>query len=159
MRILFVCSGNLCRSPMAEAYMRQRLAMDGRHGAHVIESAGTLGLEGDPADSVAIATVERDSGADLRPHRSRGLRRDIIEDADLVLVMERGHLSAVQALGADPKRTFVLSEYPEPGEPTLPLSDPFGGSLESYEECWRRIRRHVRRAAPHIVEASRARSV
>jgi hypothetical protein len=52
----------------------------------------------------------------------------------------------------------VLSEWPEPGEPGLPLSDPFGGSSEAYEECWRRIIHHVDRVVPQIREASRARS-
>ena len=73
--------------------------------------------------------------------------------------MERAHLEAVKRLGADPGRAFVLSEWPEPGEPGLEVSDPFGGSIEAYEECWRRIRRHVRRAVPLVVEAARTRSV
>jgi protein-tyrosine-phosphatase len=73
--------------------------------------------------------------------------------------MEHSHLDAVKQLGADPGRTFVLSEWPEPGEPELVVSDPYGGSIEAYEECWRRIRRHVLRATPRVIEAARARSV
>jgi protein-tyrosine-phosphatase len=79
--------------------------------------------------------------------------------ADLVLVMERAHLGAVQSLGADPQRVHVLSEWPKPGEPSLPVSDPFGGSTEAYEECWRRIQHHVQRIAPHVIEALRTRSM
>jgi protein-tyrosine-phosphatase len=52
----------------------------------------------------------------------------------------------------------VISEWPTPGEPDLPLSDPYGGSAEAYEECWQRVTRHVDRVAPHIRETSRARS-
>ena len=155
-RVLFVCTGNTCRSPMAAAALVDELRPEA--GRIEVSSAGTAAWEGQPATAYSVE-VARTDGVDLASHRSRRVTPDLLRQADLVLVMERGHLSAVQALGADPKRTFVLSEYPDPGEPVLPLSDPFGGSLESYEECWRRIRRHVRRAAPHIVEASRARSV
>ena len=154
-RVLFVCTGNTCRSPMAAAALVDELGAESRIE---VSSAGTAAWDGQPATTYSVEVAAKD-GVDLAPHRSRRVTPDVVRQTDLVLVMERGHLSAVQALGADPKRTFVLSEYPEPGEPTLPLSDPFGGSLESYEECWRRIRRHVQRAAPHIVEASRARSV
>ena len=83
----------------------------------------------------------------------------LLRAADLVLVMERAHLGSVQALGADPKKTHVLSEWPEPGEPSLPISDPFGASIEAYEECWVRIRRHVKRLAPQVIEALRERSI
>jgi len=83
----------------------------------------------------------------------------MLRAADLVLVMERDHVSAVQPLGADPRRTHMLSDWPEPGEPGLPVSDPFGASIEAYEECWRRIRRHVKRVTPQVLETLRARSV
>jgi protein-tyrosine-phosphatase len=75
-----------------------------------------------------------------------------------VLVMDRAHLTAVRSLGADPARTHVLSEWPEPGDASLPISDPFGASREAYEECWRRIEHHVARVVPQVREASRARS-
>jgi len=81
-----------------------------------------------------------------------------VRESDLLLVMERTHLASVRALDADPSRTHVLSEWPAPGEPDLPISDPFGASIEAYEECWRRIARHVARAVPQIRDACRARS-
>jgi protein-tyrosine-phosphatase len=74
-----------------------------------------------------------------------------------VLVMEREHLRAAIAMGADPERTHVLSEWPPPGEPEAPVADPFGGSAETYEECLRRIRRHVRRIVPVVRAAARSR--
>jgi protein-tyrosine-phosphatase len=82
----------------------------------------------------------------------------MVRGADLVLVMERGHVGAVRALGADPDRTHILSEWPAPGEPELEISDPFGASSEAYEECWRRIQQHLERVVPYIREASGARS-
>jgi protein-tyrosine-phosphatase len=82
----------------------------------------------------------------------------MVRGADLVLVMERGHLAAVRALGADAEHSHVLSEWPGPGEPALEISDPFGASSEAYEECWRRIQHHLERVVPYIREASGARS-
>jgi protein-tyrosine-phosphatase len=82
----------------------------------------------------------------------------MLRAADLVLVMEPGHLDAVLALGVEPEKTHILSEWLAPGEPELPVSDPFGGSFEAYEECWRRMCRHIERITPSIREVLRARS-
>jgi len=122
-----------------------------------VVSAGTAAWEGNPATELARLVAGRD-GIDLEGHRSRRATPELVRSADWVLVMEPGHLASVRALGADPGRSHVLSDWPPPGEPELPIDDPFGGSIEAYEECWRRIRRHVQRAAPHLLEALRSRS-
>jgi len=121
-------------------------------------SAGVAAWEGQPAAPDAIAVTAAD-GLDLSAHRSRRLTPAVVREADLVLVMERGQTAAVRAMGGDPARTHVLSDWPEPGEPELAISDPFGASREAYEECWRRIRHHVKRLVPHVRQALRARSI
>jgi protein-tyrosine-phosphatase len=153
--VLFVCTGNTCRSPMAVGALLHELGADRDRVA--VSSAGTAAWEGQPATDPAIEVARRD-GIDLRSHRSLRITSVLLERSDLVLVMERGHLGAVQALGSDPRRTHVLSEWPEPGEPGLVISDPFGGSAEAYEECWRRIRRHISRLVPQVRETIRTRS-
>lgn len=122
-----------------------------------VESAGTAAWEDQPATEPTVAVAGR-AGVDLRAHRSRRVTPAMVRAADLILVMERAHRAAVQTLGADPSRTHVLSEWPAPGDPSLAVSDPFGASIEAYEECWRRIERHLQRVVPQIREASRTRS-
>ena len=154
-RVLLVCTGNTCRSPMAAGALIRLLGPDAVR--IVVESAGTAAWDDQPATEASLQVAAR-AGVDLTAHRSRRLTPAMVRAADLVLVMERGHQSAVRALGGDADHTHVLSEWPAPGEPGLEISDPFGASSEAYEECWRRIQRHLERVVPVIREASRARS-
>ena len=154
-RVLLVCTGNTCRSPMAAGALHRALGTDVDRIR--VESAGTAAWEGQPATEPSLG-VAAHAGVDLGGHRSRRVTPAMVRAADIVLVMERGHLAAVRALGADPDHTHVLSEWPAPGEPGLEISDPFGASNEAYEECWRRIQHHLERVLPIIRDASRARS-
>lgn len=144
---------------MAAAAMTAALGPDGER--IVVESAGTAAWEGQPATPHAVE-VAAAAGIDLTAHRSRRVTPAMVRAADVVLVMERGHLAAVRTLGADPDRTHVLGEWRAGGASAggsgLEVSDPFGASREAYEECWRRIQHHLERVLPVIREASRARS-
>ncbi|GAO01353.1 low molecular weight protein-tyrosine-phosphatase [Anaeromyxobacter sp. PSR-1] len=93
-RVLMVCVGNICRSPMAEALLRARF--EGRAGARV-ESAGVAALVGRPADESARELLAA-RGIDLSAHRARQLTPALITGFDLVLVMEEGHRREVEAI-------------------------------------------------------------
>jgi len=88
--VLFVCVGNICRSPMAEALLRARLGTQGR-----VESAGLNALEGHPADPMAQQLMS-ERGLDLSAHRARQLTPSLARGFDLVLVMEAGHQREVE---------------------------------------------------------------
>ena len=154
MNVLFVCTGNTCRSPLAVLALRSELGPDAPEVA--VSSAGTGAAVGLPASEGSRQVAAAD-GFDLSEHRSRPISRELVGDADLVFVMSPSQHAAVVALGASPAQVHVLSEWPEPGEPGLPVFDPFGASSEAYEECWRRLRRHARRIAPHVRQALRER--
>jgi protein-tyrosine phosphatase len=156
LNVLFVCTGNTCRSPLAVVALRAELGED--VGEIHLSSAGTGAAVGLPASegSLQVAAAE---GFDLSGHRSRPVTREMADEADLVFVMSPSQRAAVEALGAEPGRVHVLSEWPEPGEPDLPVFDPFGASREAYEECWQRLRRHARRIAPHVRQALRERRI
>ena len=95
--------------------------------------------------------------SELGAHRSRALTPALARSADLIFVMSSAHRAAVEAMGVPRSQVHLLSEWPEPGEPELPVFDPFGASFEAYEECWRRLRRHARRIATPVRQAVRER--
>jgi len=134
MKVLFVCSGNICRSPMAAEYFRHRAAHSGLSHV-VVDSAGTLGIEGAPASSDAVAVMS-EIGVDLSPHRSKGLTREMLRTSDLVLVMSHRHLEELAVLDPDgPGRRLLLRAFeagPRPDPNPHGLKDPIGRSQEFY---------------------------
>ncbi len=154
LRVLFVCTGNTCRSPLAALALRAELGDDMPYIE--VSSAGTATVAGQPASEGSQRVAVAD-GFDLSEHRSRPVTIELVRNADFVFVMSPGHRAAVEALGASRDKLHLVSDWPEPGDPELPVFDPFGASFEAYEECWRRLRRHVRRIAPHVRQALRER--
>jgi len=107
--ILFVCTGNICRSPIAEAFLRHLLAARRIDGIS-IESAGVAGWEDSAAAPEAIEAL-RELAIDLSPHQARRLSRSLIERADLVLAMAAEHRDATIRLAPSAApRTFTLKE-------------------------------------------------
>ena len=99
-KIVFVCSGNICRSPAAEALARLWLDRNSK-GEVLTESCGTLKITGEPAAPYTIRSMH-DRGVDLDNFRSRGLSYFLLRDADLIVCMEQHHRSAVMyELGGD----------------------------------------------------------
>lgn len=125
--ILFVCTGNTCRSPMAEALARR--AIEERGWTNVaVASAGVGAGAGAPASEHA-AIVAGKQGLDLSAHRSRVLTSELLDWADTILVMSPSHAHAVHALGAGDK-CGLIGEFL--GDPPVPIEDPYGGPVEVY---------------------------
>jgi protein-tyrosine-phosphatase len=136
MHVLFVCTGNICRSPLAEAIARRELQRRERSDVSV-SSAGTGAWDGAPASEGAYL-VGLEHGLDLSAHRARLLTRDTVQSADLVFTMARHHRARVHELGGD-GRTHVLGEFAGRGGAEAEVGDPFGGDLEIYRETFAQL--------------------
>lgn len=137
MRVLFVCSGNTCRSPLAEALFRRMLAEAGRPDIRV-GSAGSAAIDGAPASEGAYL-VALEQGLDLSEHRARLLTRELVEGADLILAMSRGHLARLDRLGAG-DRAHLLGDYAGITGAGAEVRDPFGSDVETYRATLMQLR-------------------
>jgi protein-tyrosine phosphatase len=109
-QVLLVCTGNICRSPMAEGLLRSALERRIGGGAPPVSSAGTIARDGAPAMPEAVEAAA-ELGVDISIHSAHRLRPEDIQDADLIVGMAAEHAEAVQALVPDAEaRTFTLKE-------------------------------------------------
>ncbi len=131
MRILVVCTGNTCRSPLGEVLLRAHLATEPTLAHVTVASAGTSAWSGAPASEGSyLVALER--GLDLSAHRATALTIDIVRQADLILAMGRSHLTTVLGMGGAGK-THTVVEYAGSSTDFPPdVADPFGGAVEGY---------------------------
>ncbi|SNX53560.1 low molecular weight protein arginine phosphatase [Thermoanaerobacterium sp. RBIITD] len=130
MKVLFICTGNTCRSSMAEGIFNEIVKKKGLE--HKASSAGTFAIDGSPATDKAIEALKEDYGIDISHHTSRSLKREYLKDADLVLTMTLN------------QRKTLLSMYPEFADKIFTVNefaglegdidDPFGLSKDVYKK-------------------------
>ncbi|MEV0219424.1 low molecular weight protein-tyrosine-phosphatase [Streptomyces sp. NPDC050704] len=136
-RVCFVCTGNICRSPMAESVFRARVSEAGLDGLVEVDSAGTGGWhEGNGADPRTVSVLETngyESG-----HAARQFRVDWFARLDLVIALDAGHLKALRRLApteADAGKVRLLRSYDPAASGDLDVPDPYYGGMDGFEEC------------------------
>lgn len=150
--VLFVCTANQCRSPMAEGLLRLRVGDDNVDWR--IESAGTWALEGTPATPHAI-TALKERGYDLDGHRSRLVNLQLLQPFALILTMERGHKEALRIEFPEiASRVYLLSEMI--GK-VFNIDDPVGSPLKEYRATAQEIDQILDQGFTHIERLSRER--
>jgi len=155
--IVFVCTGNTCRSPLAEALCKRQLSQRlgcaveelPQHGFYVL-SAGLAAMMGARAADEAL-TVAAEHGADLAGHRSRPLTAELAAQADYLVAMTRGHLQALNnhfpRLGSRPR---LLSPQGDD------IADPIGQDRQVYQACGRQIGQYLETLVAELVPQTRA---
>lgn len=145
--VLFVCTANICRSPMAEAIFNT-LAED-RDLPFRAESAGTAALEGRGMAPNAVAALE-EAGIYARPHGARRVSEAMLEGSELVLTMTPKHTATVRRLGkGSAGGIHTLPAYAS-GVPDEGIPDPYGLTMSAYRSTLRQLYEHVDRAAVRL---------
>ncbi len=149
MRILFVCTGNTCRSPLAEAIARNAVAQRGLSDIQV-ESAGTNAWPDSPASDGSLL-VGLEKGINVAEHRAQLLTSELADTADLILVMSRHHLERTNALGAG-KRSYLLADFAADNADYNEIADPFGGDLDAYRATFDQLQTAINSALDRIAQ-------
>lgn len=152
-RIVFICTGNTCRSPMAQALCSRLLAdalgcpvSELRQHGYCVQSAGLAAMMGSEASPDAV-TVISEMGAELKEHSSRMVTRELLEGADFLFGMTEGHCYTLESI---PLR------MPAPRMLTLDgtdIGDPIGGAFADYKTCAQQILECLKRRLPEFLEA------
>lgn len=139
LRVVFVCSGNICRSPIAHVLFEKQARAATLRAVAV--SMSTLGLVGRDADPHAV-TVCAARGADVSFHRSQPVNPTLLQRATHIFVMEEAHRVHLTALGVEAERILFLGAF-DPLDARREIDDPVGKDLATFEACAARIERAV----------------
>lgn len=150
--ILFVCTGNTCRSSMAEALFKDMLEGVGKDMEQIkVHSAGIFAVAEQGASPQAIIVMEN-RGIDLAEHKAKLLTKEKIEEADLILTMTRRHKNSVIDIIPEAKsKVYTLKEYISEGDKSLlDITDPFGQPVEEYEKTAKEIKEALKKVLAKI---------
>ena len=147
--ILVICTGNVCRSPVVAALLKNRLAS---HNLDhwVIHSAGTQVNSSVPASVFSVEVIAEVENIDISPHRSKPVSAEMVDEADLILCMAARHTTALnQAFPSGSQKIVLLSEMSN--ETRFDVVDPFGKDKTAYQNMVQTVTEMVDSGLPRII--------
>ncbi len=133
--IIVVCTGNICRSPMAAALLAHALKAEAAPLSEFkVISAGVAARDGDSASTNSVTALKK-VGLDIADHQSQPLTPEMVAEASAIFVMTESHRAVINAvIDPTPKNVYLIREF-MPREADKQIADPYGGPLPLYEEC------------------------
>lgn len=156
-KVLFVCTANICRTPMAESYFNRLVEQGGLEELMGAESAGTWAFDGASAAELS-RQVCAENGLDVSRHRSQSIDLHLMKSADLVLCMAQEHKNDLARVFPHLReKIFTLKEFqPRISVELASIADPYGKSIEQYRETFGIIAREIRRIFPLVRQQAQA---
>lgn len=162
-KILFVCTGNTCRSPMAEAIFNKYILEYGKSNLFKAFSAGIFASSGEKASENAICILKENWNIDLETHISKQLSETDILQAKLILTMESRHKEIlISNISHLKDKIFIFKEFVidekingyehDINEQNLNISDPFGGTIPIYKECAKEIEKNIKKLISKLLQ-------
>ncbi|MFC1511945.1 low molecular weight protein arginine phosphatase [Candidatus Latescibacterota bacterium] len=159
--VVFVCTGNICRSPMAEGILKEMLTDEAERSGALpplqVMSAGTHAMDGfNPSEYAVMVAAEE--GIDISNYISRFLTGDVVDRADLILTMERDHTEMITHVWPNASAVYDLTAFAStPGKMpvTTDIHDPIGCGKTIYRNVFSEIKREIERVAPVIIDLAR----
>lgn len=151
MKIMFICTGNICRSAMAEAFMKCFVEKDKELKGNIeVYSCGIFAEENDVPTLNAIEAM-KEYGIDLKHHKATNIRNSNIRQMDLILCATRAHKQTVQQLYPERKgRVYTIKEYAKGEKKNLDVNDPWGYDIETYRFCASELESCIKRILERI---------
>ena len=137
MKILFVCTGNICRSPMAEAYFQDLCKKSKKKNIDVI-SAGIFAEENIPASYEAVKIMSN-CNIDLSKHKSRQVTGELLNSSDIIVVMTKSHRNTIiVSYNITPEKVLLLHKFDNCNKDVF---DPYGGNSDTYHRCFSEMKK------------------
>jgi protein-tyrosine-phosphatase len=151
--ILFVCSGNICRSPMAEGLLKKFLIEQNLDSQVTVSSAGTLGIIGNSASENGIIACHKEYDVDLSWHESKGINDEILEQSDVILCMSHKHIEYINNYFPEfSYKSHLLKQYAGTKDAYMDIADPVGMNLSEYTKTCHEIAKLIQQSMGRIKE-------